>query len=197
MKKLLSIIATSLIIFVSVVALSSHKTQAEPPYFQTAVNTPTTTVSYLTTGTTTYTYDSSNNGGSAFGADSAILTLQVIATTTAYRLSIVPYVSDDGVDWYSIANSISTNATSTATTGNYSEYVWTFATSTNGVGGASASAGNKATVAYAATTTRLYQSLILPTPMRYLRVAVYNPGITNQSVAIWGNIYAKKQQAAR
>lgn len=172
-----SLAAVGLILLV-VTFFTQKAANAELPYFTQAVQTATTSPTYLTTGTTTYTYDAFNGGNNTWGADSATLVLQVVATTTATKINFVQEISQDGIDWYSVATS------STLGANNYSEFQWTFATSTAGLGATG-------------STTRLHQTFPLTTPLRYTRVRIYNPSIANQSVQIWGNIYARKQQGSR
>ncbi len=174
-------------VLVAIVAFAGIKTVDANPSFWVSVNTvATTSPTYMTpgTGTTTVTLDNLAKGGT-YASDSASLNFQLTASTSID--GIYPTVkfrlegSQDGIDWYSQANYLNTTGTTTILTGTSGDYQVFFASSTSNI---SASA----------TTTRVNQSIIVQTPMRYTRAVFYVPfNLNSANVSLWADIVSKKQ----
>jgi len=187
-------IITSILGLSAIVGLLSFsgKVNANPPSFMTSqtINTfsltATTSYSYTSpgVGTTTYSMDTFQSGYNPYGADNALLFMQFTATSTpgAHQLNFAIQYSQDNVDWYSIAQPISTNATSTVITQSYSDYSWVSATSTG-----------TSVLNPSATTTVYFQSITVPTYTRYVRVVFYTLAGNGQN-AVWAEWVAKKQK---
>lgn len=166
------------------------KVEANPPSFvRSPISgqitglplTSTTTNNYITAGgvASTLEFDSAP-GGTLYGSDSAILLMQYTATSSAMNsLKMRVEFSQDRVDWYPASTAINNtaiNATTTQLTGNFAEYQWTVATSTDNGG--------------SGISSRIHQSLVIPTPTRYGRVKFYS--VTGNG-GIWAEVVAKKQ----
>lgn len=151
-------------------------------YAQTS--TATTSISYATPGTATSTlvYDASEvngtnqtNSGNNWSAESALLLLDVNASSTASVFNVKYEFSTDNLDWYS-------DYTSSATT--TSNFNVTFATST--VGGVAAGAVKGIN----GTANRNTYAFSVPTPVRYVRAII---SITGANGTFWGKIVPKKE----
>lgn len=165
------------LLFIALV-VSIPVVRANPLFFligQSAnTSTATTTVSYMTPGTATTTIGSFDlgTGDSQFGADSAILALQLTGSTTPVAGSAVATTtynvaieqSQDAVDWYY------NGAISTTTTLGWETVSGSLIAST--------------------TPTKITVSV--PTATRYVRAVISIPaGSTNG--AVWAQFIARRQ----
>lgn len=188
MNKIYKIIGLvlAIILLAGVVAVKASPS-AFLPTTQSA--SATTTVSYLTPGTATTSliYDSFsiNNSGSVNKTqltDMATLFIQLAASTTATKLNINLEYSQDGIDWFQDGGNIQNGFATTSKPfdiGQVSQYNFSFASSTAGLGGA-------ATIG---TTTR---AISVRVPTRYLR-AVYSLAIGGGNGAVWSQIIPSRQ----
>ena len=180
--------------------LSASTAQANPPSYKRAQTAATSTQSgYLTPGTGTTTLVADLGEGNNFGADGAILLLQLTGSTspfisdayasTTYRITLeFAHDPTSGInckttptacDWYR-----DTTAVGTTTSQEYpTPTTYTIAL------GEDTLAGNPI-----ATTTPTRRAIDVPTPMRYVRAVVTLPIKTSgTNGAVWLDIIAKKQ----
>jgi hypothetical protein len=138
----------------------------------------TSTLAYMTpgTGTTTLTYNNTING-----LDSASILIQYTATTTGSPvLKMRVEHSQDGVDWYSEAGILTSNASTTNLTGSFADYQFNIATSTSVIGPSG-------------SVTRINQLVRINTPLKYNRAVFYVPAGGGNG-GLWAQLVAKKEQ---
>lgn len=135
----------------------------------------TTTPRYMTAGTGTTTLDCGTDG-----ADHFDLRIRFKASSTLSNLRFHVAHSDDNVDWYPVAGTITTNASTSMLTGTYQEYAIPYASSTSQDNG-----GNTDTMA----VTIKFRDIAA----RYTRVRMYlPPGSLNG--AVYAEIVQKEQR---
>lgn len=171
--------------------LVTGKVQANPTGFtktaQSAV--ATTTFALLTpgTGTSTIVYDSYGiNGtneaqsGSTFAADTATLLVQFTASSTSSKLKVSYEYSQDNVDWYAdgVTNLFASSTTGVINLAILNSFTWTFASTS--LGGAGVSATNNLST----------EILAVPTPTRYVRAVI---SVTGANAQVWAQFVPKKQ----
>jgi len=164
----LSIFSVALVLLVAGVGI--FVAHANPSFFMPIQSTAaaTSTVSQIIPGTatTTLVFDSMLNGR-PYAADSAVLLLQVTASSTSSVVNVAYQYSYNGADWYSDNLFMATTtATMSATTVN--SYTWTLAST--------------------ATTSK---ALSAPVPVRYTRAVISASGANS---FIWA-AFAPKQEA--
>lgn len=142
----------------------------------------TSTIVYMTPGTatTTLTYDSYPSGVSA--TNGAALFLQVTASSTATKYLINEEYSQDGIDWYQgTFSSLNGYATTTIPTNisQIPQWIWTYASSTPGLGAVTASVNTDARMIH------------IQTPTRFIRVIIT---MTGANGAIWAQLVPQKTQ---
>lgn len=169
------ILVTSSLAIAFLVALSFsgvNSVGANPLLFYSQpVNFASTSVIYMSPGTATTTnVIDSSRVGPGYAIDSASLLIEFIASSTASTLKWKFEFSQDGIDWYSDNQELSTNATTTTQVRDFKEFSWTFASTTVGTQTAPQSTGRKL--------------ISVPTPTRFTRTVFYLPaGSTNAAVA--------------
>lgn len=165
--------------------LSVPHAHANPSFFARAqngqscsgaalVSTSTFNGIAIGSGTTTVNYCAS---GANFAADSAVLDLQMSASTTAPSVGVRIEHSYDGIDWYGEVP-ITTNASTTDAT--FGEETVTFATSSVKVKGATGSG----------SASRIHLSFPIATPTRFTRAVIYG---STGSGSLYAEIVAKQQ----
>lgn len=158
--------------------------EANPSFWSFgSTSTATTSPVYMTPGTGTTTVTIDNMSGGTYASDSAVVLMQITATSTTDSTAPILGVRIDGsyngVDWYTQSNNITTTGTSTILTGFSGDYRINFASSTANLGAS-------------ATTSRVHESFKIDTPLRYTRAVFYAP-IGGGNMALWANLVAKKQ----
>lgn len=181
MKKILFIAYGAIaVVALSLVFENPSRVRANPPFFhEKNAEVATTSLSYMTAGgaTTTKSFDIFE-GGYSTGLNEATLQVIYVASSTSAQLGIRFEDSMDGVDWFPRITPITELATTTNTVGNFNEFAWRFASSTAG-------SSNGA--------TRIYGSLTVPAPMRYIRAVLY-PKIGSSPISIWAHFVGKHEQ---
>lgn len=157
---------------------------ANPSLFTSKTTaTATTTVAFLQagTGTTTLTYDASLQSGDSFASNGAVLLIQFAGSSTLSTLNADIQYSQDGADWYSIAQGSDISSgigSSSPSLSNPSVITLSFASTT-----VDKSAGNTA------TTTRMANFTM---PTRFIR-AIFTIPVGALNGALWAQFVAQKQ----
>ena len=174
-----SILGLAVIVGILGIVFYSSPTFANRFLFVTAdaTNAATTTLSFMTPGTATTTYNFDTNKDGDMGLDSAILNFQFSGSSTASQIRWRITTSSDGVDYYQYLEDVSANATSSNMASQ--EYALSFASTTE----LSAKLGN---------STRMHRAMEIPTNDRYLRVEFYLPA-GSLNGAVWAQIKGKRQ----
>jgi hypothetical protein len=162
--------------------------KANPLGFQRAqTGAATTTVAYLTPGTATTTLIYDAGIGQNLAADSAVLLIQLTASSTTTTLKWKLEYSQDNLcattpgkaDWYSESvNNAAATASTTVEVRDTKEYSWLYASSTIGTQTAPNTPGMK--------------KIDVPTPTRCVRAVFYLPA-GSAGAAIWAEFVGKKQ----
>lgn len=139
-----------------------------------AVATSTNNSISLGKGTTTVTYCAS---GANSAADSAILDVQLVGSTTAPVLGVRIEHSYDGIDWYA---DLATLTTASTTNSIYIENQFVFSTSTATTGGFAGSG----------TASDVFRDIPITTPTRFTRAVIF--GVSG-SGSLYAEIVAKQQ----
>lgn len=165
------------VLVAAVILVSTQAVKANPSYFIFSNTNATTSVSYLTpgTGTTTEVFDTLQSGYAP--SMDAILTYQFTASSTGAVLKFRLEYSQNGYDWFTSLNALTTSATTTVLSGSAAEYQVSIATTTD-FGGSG-------------TDSRIYQSLQVEVPTRYIRAKFYLAGAVNGS--LWSQFIGQKQ----
>src|SRR3990167_92219 len=141
------------------------------------------------TATTTVTCGMGNDG-----AKSAVLVVEVNASSTATSFNIYPEESMDGVDWFPIAINQNSSSTDPYNLTQRTFYEFIFASST--VGGVGAGVGLKgASTSYAGYTAlndRNHYVLDVPTRMKQVRAYAVIP-VGSAAGAVWMQIIPRKE----
>lgn len=171
----------SVAVLVLSLAFLSQRVDANPSQFLESSTTATTTVTYLSTGraTTTEAFDTQSDG--TYPADSAVLFLQMVASSSSSVLDINIQYSHNNIDWFQDQLSELSTTSPTFSYNPAQKYRYQFSSSTQDL--------IAVTNANSATTS---QTFIVNTPTRYVR-AVFSlpPGSTG--AGIWKKFVAKKQ----
>ena len=208
MKYILSIITG--IVLGAVLFGFSTISYANPSNFANSSSSgaATTTLTWLTATTnattTTSVYDTyqrngsnQTNSGNTLATDSAILKIQVNASSTATKFTIALEYADgteSGTDcstlpascaWYADNFSQATSSSPVINITPSNTYVWTFASST--IGGVSNVTG---LAGYNGTNNRDQKIINAPTPLRYVRANIIVSGANG---GVWTSFIPKKQ----
>lgn len=142
------------------------------PFLTVGTTTPTTsggTYTHLKAGNSTSTTPVLDSWASGtYGAlDSAVLLVQLTATSTPPTLEWRYEYSQDGIDWYSDDIALTSNASTTVHVRDFAEHSWVFASSTGGT----------------STNSLSLRKIDVKTPTRYVR-AVFSlvPGSPNAAI---------------
>lgn len=125
-------------------------------------------------GTTTVTYCAS---GANSAADSAVLDMQLVASTTGPILGVRIEHSYDGIDWYA---DVATQTIASTTNATYIENQIAFATSTASTNGFPGSG----------TASDVFRDLPITTPTRFTRAVIFD---ISGSGSLYAEIVAKQQ----
>ena len=141
----------------------------------------TTSVTYFAvTATSTITCNTGISGDGTQVWDSALLNIQLTASSTDTGLCRRTSYSSDGIDYFPLQASVTTNATTTTESGTWAENCFSFASSTN------SDFGN--------TLTLNKRAVTIPTYNKYIKVEFYKrPGSLNG--AVWANLTGKVERA--
>lgn len=158
--------------------------KANPSYFTRANGilcgslTATTSPTFMTAGTATTTVTFDSGCATSNSQDSSVLSMQLTASSTNTKLAVNFEYSQDNIDWYQSNLSAQATTTPVQDISTAQSYLWSFASTTPGLG---APAG-----------TRQMKTIVVPTPTRYVRAVFTIPsGSTNG--AIWAEFDAKRQ----
>lgn len=201
----LAVLTLGVFVFAGVVSASPSQNTAGAGYA-----TATTTIAWMTPGTATSTtiiYDSNqvrglnqSNQGNTWATDSAILKLQINASSTLTKFRIdLEYADGTESDtncattpascaWYrnTLDNTMGYGTTTNPTSLNDPSYMtWQFASST--VGGVPPSTGLNG---YNGTNNRDTRIINVSTPTRYVRAVI---SVTGANGGIWGWFIPKKE----
>jgi hypothetical protein len=179
-KKITAGIVTLSLVVLGLVLYTGHVSKANVSSLQVYATSAgkengTTTIAYLTpgAGTTTLAFNS-------VFADTVDLDIIQKASSTLSILKWRYEYSDNGIDWYGDNIENTTNATTTVVVRDFSEYSWTFASSTAGTSGATSASGDRA----------LKHVRVPDFSARYFRVVFYvPPGSANAGV--WAHAVVK------
>lgn len=162
------------IVIAAALSLFVFRVHANPSDLNQSNALATTTLSFLTAGSTivTETYDSYGGGvGEPNASESAVLLTNFTASSTSSVLAIKLQYSQNNIDWFD-DNLLQTSLNSTTSPlynlGTNNSYTWT-----------------------ALGTTVASKAITVPTPVRYVR-AVYT--VTGANAAVYKVIIAKKEQ---
>lgn len=183
MKKLSKILFIVGVLAFSFITLI-HKADANPFFFERFQSaSATSTVVYMQPGTASTTVTALNNQNASF--ESAIVNIQVIATTTGVSIPVINARvegSMDNQDWYPVALYPSVIATSTALLTPYSSLSLQISTSTSPAGNFGGSG----------TATQIMSSFTIPVSIRHLRVVFTDPA-GGGKYGLWAEIVTKRQ----
>lgn len=160
---------------------------ANPSFFTSGVRTnssASSTPSFMTPGTgtsTTPVYDSYLDGSNQ-SADSAVLLIQFIGSTTVAQVSTSLEYSQDNIDWYS--DRLDNGATTTPTINGTINNSFVF------------SAQGNTPKAVGGTSSTTLRAFMIKTPTRYIRAVSTLPigGGSNGNGAVWAQIVPSKEQ---
>lgn len=183
-----SIIGGGIAAFIALIVLLSYSQIAygNPLFVSPLTKTAaaTTTTQYLVNGgaATTTVYKAAQSGDQ-FLPFKANALFQVTATTTVSVASStlkarIEYSVDD-LEWYPEPCALNANATTTLMNGNFCEYQWQYATSTDNGGSGSASV--------------IYKTLPVSVLAPFTRVKWYVP-LNATNVGLWAEIVPLKEQ---
>lgn len=180
----MGILATVLVVGIGTVRANSSRIIA-PAGCTTSQTSATTSVSYMSAGVGTSTitcnleYLASAYGNGSNSFDSAILGIQMNASSTNTTLAWKYEYSQDNLDWYQDDIDLTTSATTTTHVRTYKEHSWLFASSSAPTSIAKSSRSNK--------------KVELDTPAKWIRVTFYIPAGSTGG-ALWAQIIGKAER---
>ena len=140
----------------------------------------TSTLTYMTIGTATTTVTCSMGGD---GAQSAVLAIEVNASSTASLFNVYTEESMNGIDYYPINNN---QTASTSNPFNIAQRGYsTFAFASSTIGGVLAGSNS---IGVNGTNNRNHYTLNVPVNMKYVRAYIY---VTGANAGVWMQIIPK------
>jgi hypothetical protein len=183
MKKYFLLSSVLVVALILILNFAQQVSAAAPSFLiVNSTATATTSVNYLTagTGTTTLIADVYKYLGITDLSDKDLrFNIQFAGSSTDSILCRTVEYSDDGVDWYSMEQTIGTTATTTWQVGGYPATCFPFASTTRAVG-----AGSNA------TSTK---TVLIPALLRYTKAIFYLP-TGSTAGAIWANVIGVKER---
>jgi len=180
----------SVLILAIIVMFSVSFVQANPSFFirqndGTGTTATTTKLGYLTPGTATTTvYFDAQANGNPFGAESAILALQLMGSTTPANAAVATTTFNVALEYAQAGENCISAPTSCDW---YPNFVLATTTqlgwqTNNGV--------------LVASTSATKEFITVPTPTRYTRavISVSTSVTSNLNGSVWGEFIAKKEQ---
>lgn len=185
-KLLLSVVALAIVSAVYIGTAKANSSRIITPVGCTTSGTlATTSVSYMSAGVGTSTitcdleYIASAYGNGSNSFDSAILGIQLNASSTNTTLAWKYEYSQNKLDWYEDDVELTINATTTTHVRTYKEHSWLFASSSYPTS--------------IANSSRSTKKVNLETPTKWIRVTFYMPtGSTGG--ALWAQIIGKSER---